>query len=91
MSSGEYEVYALRYYSQDWWKSSAYYRFDLYGEPDEPCPMDYFFWLVRDPERTVLVDCGFSARCSAEKDRPYRAEPLELLSRFGVAPDDVDH
>jgi hypothetical protein len=24
-----------------------------------PYPMDYFFWLARNSDRTVLVDCGY--------------------------------
>jgi glyoxylase-like metal-dependent hydrolase (beta-lactamase superfamily II) len=91
MSGDEYEVYALRYFTLPGLKSSVYYRFDLYDEEDLPCDMDYFFWLIRNDERVVLLDCGFSAESSLEKRRPYRAEPLELLASLDVQASEVDH
>ena len=53
--------------------------------------MDYFFWLLRNGERTVLVDCGFHRERAAAKKRVQDTDPLELLARMDVRPGDVDH
>jgi glyoxylase-like metal-dependent hydrolase (beta-lactamase superfamily II) len=87
-----YEVYALRYASRvDLSASENFYRYELYDEPDRSYRMDYFFWLLRNADRTVLVDCGYSPERAAERDRPIDVHPIDLLARFDVNPADVDH
>src|SRR2546430_2267114 len=87
-----YEVYALRYASLPERRASeSFYRFDLYGEPDRPAPMDFFFWLVRNNDRTLLVDCGYTREVALARGRDPGNDPLELLSRLDVRPADVDH
>jgi glyoxylase-like metal-dependent hydrolase (beta-lactamase superfamily II) len=87
----QYEVYALRYAARGTSKASEFHRYELYGEPNEPIGLDYFFWLVRNNERTVLVDCGFDRERAAAKNRFQDTDPVELLSRMDVSPADVDH
>lgn len=87
-----YEVYALRYATRsNTTASGTYYRFDLYDEPDERITTGYYFWLIRNRERTVLVDCGYSEEKAAQRGRGFTTLPLELLSRLDVRPEDVDH
>jgi glyoxylase-like metal-dependent hydrolase (beta-lactamase superfamily II) len=86
-----YEVYALRYATRTSRKSQEYFRYDLYGCPDGVQQMDYFFWLVRNGDRTILVDCGFDKERGMIKKRVQQTAPLELLARMGVGPADVDH
>jgi glyoxylase-like metal-dependent hydrolase (beta-lactamase superfamily II) len=86
-----YEVHALCYASRISAKSSDFFRFDLYGQPDEPQTMDYFFFLVRNSERTLLVDCGFDRERAAAKGRFQETHPVKLLARMGVRSEDVDH
>jgi glyoxylase-like metal-dependent hydrolase (beta-lactamase superfamily II) len=94
-SEETYEVYALRYASREGEKAREYYGFHRYGEPNAPCPLDYFFWLARNDHRTILVDCGYSKDRAKEKGRYTQNHPnndaLETLSYLGVRPDDVDH
>ena len=89
--TNEYEVYALRYASRPTRAASEFFRYELYGEPDVPMRLDYFFWLVRDGSRTLLVDCGFDRERSAAKGRNQDSDPSELLARLDVRPADVDH
>jgi glyoxylase-like metal-dependent hydrolase (beta-lactamase superfamily II) len=88
---GACEVYALRYATTQLQKGGRYHRYSSYGEPDATVTLDFFFWLIRDGQRTVLVDCGFHA----ERARPlgYRHErhPLDLLASMGVRAEEVDH
>ena len=53
-----YEIYAIKYGRHE---RRARENF-IGGDPhDGPMPLDYFVWLVRNAERTVVVDTGFSA------------------------------
>ncbi|WP_327672773.1 MULTISPECIES: N-acyl homoserine lactonase family protein [unclassified Streptomyces] len=92
---GTYEVYALRYASRPGHKAREYYGFEKYGEPDVPYAMDYFYWLVRNPFRTVLVDCGYD-RSRGERRGMFAShepgtDPLDVLGLVGVTPESVDH
>jgi len=86
-----YEVYALRYATRASRKSQEYFRYDLYGCPDDAQRTDYFFWLLRNGDRTVLVDCGFDKARGLAKSRVQETDPIELLARMNVSPADVDH
>jgi glyoxylase-like metal-dependent hydrolase (beta-lactamase superfamily II) len=86
-----YEVHALRYFSRPATKAHEFFRYELYGGPDEDIGMDYSFWLLRNGERTVLVDCGFDRERAAVKNRHQDTDPLELLARMDVRADDVEH
>lgn len=52
--------------------------------------MDYYFWLLRSADTTVLVDCGFSPEGGAKRGRTTLVDPIEALAGLGVAPADID-
>jgi glyoxylase-like metal-dependent hydrolase (beta-lactamase superfamily II) len=85
-----YEVLAVRYGTRIATKAESYLNYHVYGEPDESFGMDYFFWLVRGPERTVLVDCGFGAEAGRRRGRTTLVDPVVALSALGVEPGAVD-
>lgn len=59
------------------------------GDPhDAPMPMDYFVWLVRNQERTILVDTGFDATM-AIRGRVLLRKPVEGLALVGVKGGDL--
>ncbi|HLT98397.1 MAG TPA: N-acyl homoserine lactonase family protein [Burkholderiaceae bacterium] len=81
-----YEVYAIRY------ANMARLRRDnfLGGDPhDAPMPMDFFVWLLKSSERTILVDTGFNAQTAAKRQRELLRCPIEALSELGVRAEDV--
>jgi glyoxylase-like metal-dependent hydrolase (beta-lactamase superfamily II) len=84
--STPHEVIAVRYGTRTTRKSEVYLHFGLYGEPDAPTGMDYFFWVVRGAGRTVLVDCGFNERSGTRRGRTMLCPPAEALTRLGVDP-----
>jgi glyoxylase-like metal-dependent hydrolase (beta-lactamase superfamily II) len=84
------EVLAVRYGTRRTRKSEVYRDYDRYGEPDAAIGMDYFFWVVRSPGRTVVVDCGFSAASGQRRGRTTLTPPGEALARLGVDPAAVD-
>ncbi|WP_432824620.1 N-acyl homoserine lactonase family protein [Dactylosporangium sp. CA-092794] len=87
-----YDVYALRQATSSRLPLSRWYhRYDVYGEPDGPCPMDFSFWVARGAGRTVLVDCGLGAEVARRKGIDGAIDAAELLARVGVDPASVDH
>jgi glyoxylase-like metal-dependent hydrolase (beta-lactamase superfamily II) len=86
-----YEVYALRYATRSATKAESYYRYAAYGEPDAEIGMDYFFWVLRNGGRIVLVDCGYEVAAGERRGRRTLCPPLEALERAGVETSAVEH
>jgi glyoxylase-like metal-dependent hydrolase (beta-lactamase superfamily II) len=84
-----YELTAVRYGTRLTTKSDVFLHYDVYGEPDEPVQMDYFCWVARNPERTILVDCGFNSGSGARRGRTMVCPPVTALQRLGIQPADV--
>ncbi len=87
--SGSYEVLAVRYGTRQASAADVVLSFGVYGEPDRPLGMDYFFWVVRGPARTVLVDTGFSPQGGAARGRTTLLDLPAALRAAGVRPDEV--
>lgn len=86
MSLPDYEVYAIKYATRDALRSSNF----IGGDPhNSPMPMDYYVWLVRNHERTFVVDAGFTAEVAARRKRTFLRTPREGLAMLGVAADTV--
>ena len=86
-----YEVLAIRYATRSASRAEVYYHFEAYGEPDAEIGMDYFFWVLRDGKRTVLVDCGYDVAGGERRGRTTLCPPLEALARAGIVPSAVGH
>jgi glyoxylase-like metal-dependent hydrolase (beta-lactamase superfamily II) len=81
MSQEAYEVFAIKYATRDAQRSSHF----IGGDPhDGPMPMDYFVWLVRNANRTVVVDTGFTADMARKRKRTFLRTPTEGLALMGV-------
>ena len=92
MTSSEYETFALRYATRDGdTASNTYYRYELYGEPDRTHSVDYFFWVARNDDRTILFDCGYTPARAVSRGRTLVASPEDLLTRIGSSLAEVDH
>lgn len=81
-----YEVLAVRYASRPTTAHDVFLNFEFYGEPDRAVTMDYFFWIVRNAERTVVVDTGYSPEASVRRDRPTLLTMPQALRAAGVDP-----
>jgi glyoxylase-like metal-dependent hydrolase (beta-lactamase superfamily II) len=82
----KYEVYALRYATVARRRQEAFTSYDPH---DGPMPIDYFVWVIRNAERTILVDTGFSAEAAARRERDYLCSPIVAIGRLGITPADV--
>lgn len=88
--SVEYEVHAIRFGTWSSTRAEQFYRYGVYGEPDAPLDLDYFFWVIRSGTDTILVDTGYHP--DAIRSRPGRIceiAPTQALERFGVEAEEV--
>ena len=82
MSGGSpFQVYAIKYATREAHSGEHFYG----GDPhDAPMPMDYYVWAVVSPERTIVVDAGFTAEIAARRGRKHLRCPTEGLEALGI-------
>jgi glyoxylase-like metal-dependent hydrolase (beta-lactamase superfamily II) len=81
MSLPCYEVFAVKYATREARRAANF----IDGDPhDAPMAMDYFVWVARSPERTIVIDTGFTAETAARRKRTYLRTPVEGLAAIGV-------
>jgi glyoxylase-like metal-dependent hydrolase (beta-lactamase superfamily II) len=86
MPDDEYEVVVARHGTRIGTRAEAFLNYNLYGEPDAPLTTDYYFWVIRNGARTVIVDTGYGSAAAARRGRTVLHTPRELLERIGVDP-----
>lgn len=88
-ASAEYEVHAVRYGTRIAPRSGVFLNYGIYEQPDDQIGMDYFFWIVRNADRVVLVDIGYDPAVGQRRGRTLLIDPVEALQRLGIAPQEV--
>jgi glyoxylase-like metal-dependent hydrolase (beta-lactamase superfamily II) len=84
MNIPNYEVVAVRVGTRDTHRSDVYLNYHLYGQDDGPAAVDYFFWILRNDERVLVVDTGFGPEAGAKRGRQLLLHPAEALERLGI-------
>ena len=84
--SEQYEVLAVRYGTRQASAAEVFLNYHAYGEPDRPLGMDYFFWVARNPARTVVIDSGFSPAGGAARGRTTLMDMAPALRAAGIDP-----
>ena len=82
-----YEVYAVRYARHE---RTARDNFLGGDEHDGPMPLDYFVWVLRNAERTILVDTGFDEAAADARGRQLITPVAMGLAAIGVEPDAIE-
>src|SRR5918995_5642753 len=86
MTLPTYEVFAVKYAQRDARRTNHF----LGGDPhDAPMPMDYFVWLVRNNDRMLVLDVGFTAEIAAQRKRVHLRTPAAGLQKLGVSAAEV--
>ncbi len=80
-----FEVYAIRYATVARRAAENY----IGGDPHESQEMDYFVWLVRNADHTVVVDTGFDEQAALRRKRNFLRSPAAGLRLLGVDPEHV--
>ena len=84
-----WEVYALKYADHNIRHRSDSFLFD--DDHNAPCPLDYFVWILKNGDKTILVDTGFDKQESIARGRDLHETPAELVARFGIQPQHIDN
>lgn len=86
--SETYEILAVKYA-----RHAQRTRLDNFMQPDDhasPQPIDYFIWVIRNANRTIVVDTGFDAGESKLRNRAIDRDPAEALADIGIDAKAVD-
>lgn len=86
--SDKWEVYALKYGSSAKRVRTDSFIFDV--DYSKQHVIDYFIWILKNGDRTILVDTGFDADEAAVRNRSLMRTPGEAVRDFGINPDDID-
>lgn len=86
LATPTYNIYAIRYARMERKRSD---NFIGYEPHDGPMPMDFFVWVIRSNERTILVDTGFNAATAQRRNRVLDRCPIESIASLDIAPEDV--
>ena len=89
MSQHPWEVTIIRHGTRTARKSEAFMNFSFYGEADGPYTTDYFLWVLRRGDETILVDTGYSYYGAEIRGREVLVDPLEALGYMGISPQQV--
>jgi len=81
MSLPQYEVFAIRYATHERTRNDNFIFRDAH---DGPMPIDFFVWVLRSPERTILVDTGFNETAAKARQRQLLRHPVDGLKAVGV-------
>jgi len=84
----KYKIYALNYAGR--LKSSGAFLMWL-KDWDKEAERSFYFWCLKSPKETVIVDSGVSPALAAEKGMPAYVNPVELLARIDVRAEEVKH
>lgn len=83
----EYEFVIVKYGTRRGHRSEVYLNYEIYRQPDGPIDMDYFVWVIRNAERTVLVDTGFSEAGGANRNRTFVKDLPSIYAALGIDTD----
>jgi glyoxylase-like metal-dependent hydrolase (beta-lactamase superfamily II) len=75
---------AVRYGTVELRRAEAFHDHETSGEPDGPCPMDFFLWVLRSEGETILVDTGFDPAVARRRERTCLLDPVDALARLGT-------
>src|SRR5580698_7186175 len=81
-----YRIYAVRYGHLDRLSDLNFIGGDDHAQR---MPLDYFVWVIRSEERTIVVDTGFDAAAAARRGRTLLRPVAEGLAAIGVDPAEV--
>lgn len=89
MSDSEtYEILGLKY----GWQPQRTRKENFMHDDDHaaPGPIAYFVWVIRNANRTILLDTGFDTKEATRRGRKVDHEPHQMLKQIGIEPASLD-
>lgn len=87
MNGDQYEIHAVKYGHHARRSSENFVGGDAH---DVAMPLDYYVWVVRNAERTIIVDTGFGAEAAAARGRTLVHPVADGLAALGITPSSID-
>ena len=85
-AASTWTVTIVRYGTRSATREDVFLNYAVYHEADDAIEMDYFFWVLRNGQRQILVDTGFSVAGGSARNRTFVLQPEEAFARAGVDP-----
>jgi glyoxylase-like metal-dependent hydrolase (beta-lactamase superfamily II) len=81
-----YEVLAVRYgtHQQRSARDNFMHPQEVTDLHDMELPLDYFVWVIRNAQRTIVVDTGFTHETAERRKRSLAHLPADALKAVGV-------
>jgi glyoxylase-like metal-dependent hydrolase (beta-lactamase superfamily II) len=79
-----YEVVIVKHGTRSTVRSDVYLNYGLYNEADDTISMDYFFWVARNSERTIVIDTGYSEQGALARKRDVLISPPDAFAALGI-------
>ena len=89
LQSDQYEVLAIKYAERNNRTRKDSFMFDPHH--DQKHPMDYFVWVIRNQQRTILVDTGYDKAEAKARLRPIIINPSDALAAIGIHPETISN
>ena len=86
--AGPYEVFALRFAAESRMHAANYLGAAPAADFDEG--MDYYLFLLRNGQETILIDTGATHEAAARRNRVLRKSPDDCLRAFGIRPETIE-
>jgi glyoxylase-like metal-dependent hydrolase (beta-lactamase superfamily II) len=81
MIKAPYEIYAIKYGDRVGVRGAMF----VHGDPhDAPIAMDYFIWVIRNDQRTIIIDVGYSREEGEGRGRSFLRSPAEGLALLDI-------
>lgn len=80
----EWTVHAVKYADRNARTRADSFIFD--DNHDAPHAMDYYIWVLRHGEKTIVVDTGYDTAEAQSRQRPIALEPHAALAPLGIDP-----
>jgi glyoxylase-like metal-dependent hydrolase (beta-lactamase superfamily II) len=82
-----WQVHAVKYADRNARTRADSFMFE--DNHDAPHAMDYFIWVLRRGDETILVDSGYDQPEATSRDRPILMDPREALKPLGIKAEDI--
>ena len=83
-----YEILALKYGTHQ--NRTRVDNFLFADDHASHSPIDYFVWVIRNQDRSMLVDTGFDYAEAKLRGRTLSQEPREVLKLIGIDAEKID-
>ena len=86
--SNHWEIYQLKYGDRNNRTRVESFLFDDHAAA--PHPIDYYVWLLKNGDRTILIYTGYDEREAKRRGRPILRDPVDALAAIDVTAETID-